>query len=452
MAQRDSRLIGGVYRIGQVMSTRGPLTTCTAYNRNTDDMVGLFILEAPSVFHPQTIRQLLQPLEQRRNLQSPHVIPLYDWGIDGVRAYIVTAPPRGVTLRYVLDTENTDQTRALELTQQLVYGIKALHERGIAGLDLRPFLITVDTTGIQDRVQIDDVGLRLLLSAFGSIYEQHNDDISFLDPRYAPPEYIQSGQIGPWSDIYQVGLLLFEMITGRLPFVGRNNAETGILQSTQPVPNMNQYKHDATTALQTIIDGTLAKDPKARFPSADALLKMLENFKLRSSLPLVLSHSEHPGMTKELNTPEDKTQRSPKSVYNASASFKPIYNVPSRNGVYGYLCIEQGKGEVQQIPLMQKEVVIGRLDPKRGVSPDIDLSAYDPRMTVSRQHARIRFTDNFFYLEDLKSRNKTRLGELVLTPLQAEKLQDGDDVKFGSVAMTFKIPEISEQATIKEFT
>ena len=63
--------------------------------------------------------------------------------------------------------------------------------------------------------------------------------------------------------------------------------------------------------------------------------------------------------------------------------------------------------------------VVGRLDPKHGVSPDIDLSEYDPRMTVSRQHARIRFEENFFYIEDLKNRNKTRLGDLTLTPLHA---------------------------------
>lgn len=450
MAQRDSRLIGGVYRIGQVMSTKGLLTTCTAYNRNTDDMVGLFILEIPPVFQNQAVRQLLQPLEQRRALQSPHVIRLYDWGVDGSRAYIVTDPPRGVTLRYVLDTENIEVSRALELSQQLVLGLRDLHEHGIAGLDLRPLLITVETTGIQDRVQIDDVGLRLLLNAFGTMNEQHNDDISTLDPRYAPPEYIQSGHTGPWSDIYQVGLLLFEMITGRLPFVGRNNAETGILQSTHPIPNLSQYKHDAPPTLQALIDCALAKDAAARFTNADALLNALESVKPRDSSPLVLSHSAQLNVTKEMRSFEESTQKDGRSTQHPPTPAEPVQNVPSETGVYAYLVIEQGKGEVQQIPLLQKEVVIGRLDPKRGVSPDIDLTAFDPRMTVSRQHARIRFTDNFFYLEDLKSRNKTRLGELTLTPLQPELLQHGDDVRFGSVLMTFKIPGMSDQASIKK--
>ncbi|HCI79496.1 MAG TPA: hypothetical protein DHW02_07385 [Ktedonobacter sp.] len=449
MAQRNSRLIGGVYRTGQVMSTEGPLTTCTAYNHNTDDVVGLFILEAPPTFSPQTIQQLLQPLEQRRRLQSPHVIRVYDLGVDGSRAYIVTDPPRGVTLRHVLDNENIDLTRALDLSQQLAIGLKALHEHSIAGLDLRPLLITIDTTGIQDRVQIDDVGLRLLLSAFGSANAQHNDAISNLDPRYAPPEYIQSGHIGPWSDIYQVGLLLFEMITGRLPFVGRNNAETGILQTTQPVPNINQYKHDAPPALQSMVDRMLAKDPAARFSSVDALLTVLESIQPRASAPLVLSNTAQLNMTKEMHATEERTLRVARPSHSAE-SIQPIQGIPTERGIYAYLVVEQGNGEARQIPLLQKEVVIGRLDPKRGVSPDIDLSAYDPRMTVSRQHARIRFADNFFYLEDLKSHNKTRLNEIVLKSLQSEKLQDGDEVRFGSVVATFKIPDSSEQVTINK--
>ena len=93
--------------------------------------------------------------------------------------------------------------------------------------------------------------------------------------------------------------------------------------------------------------------------------------------------------------------------------------------------------------------MVGRLDPKRGVSPDIDLSQFDPRMTISRQHARIRF-ENFFYIEDLKSRNKTRLGELTLTPLHAELLQHGDVVRFGSVPLVFKIPGMPSVPVPKE--
>jgi pSer/pThr/pTyr-binding forkhead associated (FHA) protein len=127
-------------------------------------------------------------------------------------------------------------------------------------------------------------------------------------------------------------------------------------------------------------------------------------------------------------------------------SVAPSYGIPSKDGVYAYLCFEQDGKEKERIAITRKNVVVGRLDPKRGLSPDIDLSAFDPRMTISRQHARIRFEGTFFYLEDLKSRNKTRLGELTLTPLQPELLQHGDSVRFGSVAMTFKIPGMTDKS------
>lgn len=99
---------------------------------------------------------------------------------------------------------------------------------------------------------------------------------------------------------------------------------------------------------------------------------------------------------------------------------------------------------------MQKSVIVGRTDPKRGVSPDIDLSLFDPDMTVSRLHARISFEGSFFYIEDLKSRNKTRIGALVLTPMKPELLQHEDTVHFGRVRLRFQIPEMGVVASVKK--
>lgn len=453
MSQRDTKLIGGVYRVGQVVTTRGILTTCTAYNRNTNDVVGLFVIEVPPVFHPQTVQQLLQPLARRQAVQSPHVLRLHNWGVDGSRAYIATDPPRGTTLRYVLDNEDVDLQRTLDLSHQIVQGLITLHEQGIVGIDLRPHLLTIDTVGITDRVQIDDIGLRLLLSSLGYMNNQQDDDYGSLDPRYAPPEYLTGGQVGAWSDIYQVGLLLFELTAGRLPFVGRNTAETGIMQNNTPVPRMNSIKHDAPVALQKIVDDALAKNPVQRFTSAKALLEALEEIQV----PHISSHAFQatqgrvavpPGLTTEM--PPLSHEKIPVRPSANEQIGAPIHGVPSKEGIYAYLCYEKDGLETERIALTQKNVVVGRLDPKRGVSPDIDLSQFDPRMTISRQHARIRFEETFFYIEDLKSRNKTRLGELTLTPLQAELLHNGDVVRFGSVPMIFKIPGIADVPMFKD--
>jgi len=454
-AQNNPRLIGGIYRMGQVITTGPMLSTYTAYNRNTSDVVGLMVFQLPPMFDFQMVSGLLQTMERRRQVQSPHVIRVYDWGIDGSRAYVATDPPRGITLRQVLDNENIDLQRALELARQMTLGLCALQAQGIVGIDLRPQLITVDSVGISDRVQLDDVGLRSLLKELGYINSQRTDDIGYLDPRYAPPEWIAGGQTGPWTDVYSLGLLLFELVTGRLPFVGRTPAETGILQSTGDVPRMAQFKHEIPAALQSVVDMALAKNPAARFASATALLTTLEEVQLarrslraEESVGRGGSQSGQGPLTKEMpQVADDLTLRAtvieshPRS---GQPSAGPVPAIPSETGVFAYLCPEKDGAETKQLEMNKKSVVVGRNDPKRNLRPDIDLTSLDPKMTVSRQHARIRYEGTFFYIEDLKSRNKTRLRELTLTPLTPELVQHGDHVQFGAVRMVFKVPGVSD--------
>lgn len=464
MAQRDARLIGGIYRIGQVIADGGMLATFTAYNHNTNDVVGLHVITLQTPEQISTAQHLLQILTKRQGLYSSHTIRVYDWGIEGNRIYIATDPPRGVSLQHVIDNDNIDLRRSIDLIRQLLEGIKALHKQGIAGLDLRPQLITVDTIGVKDRVQIDDIGLRTLLLSLGYISTLQSSDIGFLDPRYASPEYLYNGTLGTWSDIYQAGLLLFTLISGRLPFVGRTLAETGMLQSSGPIPNIQQYKYDAPSALQPLLEHALAKDPAARFPNADAFIHALNIIPIPTPTggyaPIVIEKDpmipqpsinlttdmppithDHIDVTQHVAPAGPPTQ--PKST-GLTAGQIPIPNIPTDRGVYAYLCFEHSENDIQRFALTSKSVIVGRQDPKRGTMPNIDLSKLDSTMTVSRQHARIRFEETFFYIEDLKSRNKTRLGELFLTPLKAELLQHGDTIQFGSVRMRFEIPGMSK--------
>src|SRR5712691_7456579 len=120
---------------------------------------------------------------------------------------------------------------------------------------------------------------------------------------------------------------------------------------------------------------------------------------------------------------------------------------PESAKIYAVLDIKQNEQIVQRITLEETSVVVGRVDPRRRITPQIDLTQFDASSTVSRQHARIRLEKTLFYIEDLKSRNKTRLGELTLTPLKPELLQNGDVVSFGSVKATFRLLGTSELPT-----
>lgn len=463
MVQRNPRLIGGIYQMGQVVATGPAFTIATAYNRNTGDAIGLNIVELPPGMDEAAALPQCAFLDQRRQVQSPHVLRLLDWGLDGARVYIVTDPPRGISLRQLLDMENVDLQRALGLSRQLARGLAALHALGIADIDLRPQLITVDRAGEQDRAQIDDFGLRLLVQRLGYVPSPEPEDITSLDPRYASPEHLQNGRIGPWSDVYRFGLLLYELVAGRLPFVGRNRAETVQLQCAAPVPRLEQFAHDAPLALQHLVERALAKNPTQRYPSIEALLIDLDALwaavspdrspanmpaNLRTPGAVPLSRSQ----TAEMDTvspQEDVTLRATLIERNSSSRPATAETVPMEPGTLAYLTYEGEGGEPLRFPLKSDYVIVGRSDPKRDVRPDIDLTKVDPRMTISRQHARIRYENQLFYIEDLKSRNKTRLGELTLIPLKAELLQHGDVLHFGSVRLTFRVPGKKDTPRLK---
>ncbi|GHO45635.1 serine/threonine-protein kinase [Ktedonospora formicarum] len=190
MSQRDTRLIGGVYRTGQILNNGSRITTCTAYNRNTNDVVGLYVIHNLPAIPAPHLKQLLQPLTQRRAVSSPHLLRVHDWGMDGDKIFIATDPPRGVTLRHAMDNENVDLHRAVDFICQLAFGVKVLHEAHMTSLDLRPQLVTVETlignTQITDRVQLDDIGLRILLQSIDSgNTPQPVDELAALDLRYA---------------------------------------------------------------------------------------------------------------------------------------------------------------------------------------------------------------------------------------------------------------------------
>lgn len=442
--QQNPRMFGGYYSVAQVISTGPLLTIYTAYHHYSSDRVGLYVVELPPTMDEEAVERHLQVFEKRRQVDSPHVMHVYDWGVDEGCVFIAADPPRGVTLRHVLDAENLNIERAVDLARQMARGLVALQAQGIVGIDMRPQLVTISTAGEYSYAQLDDIGLRQLLKQLGYLNSQPGGDIGYLDPRYASPESLQNGLIGAASDVYGLALLLYEMIANRVPFVGRTAAETEAMQCQNLLPPITLYCPDTPQSLQDLLAHALEKDPAQRFPDAVALLQALESLPIGVS-PYPVASASGGGNGGEMRDDEGKETVESQSVDDVSTVVPISSDTSSFNtdveGALAYLYFEaEGEGqESQRFAIKSNYAIVGRVDPKRGITPEIDLNSVDSLMTVSRQHARIRSDKSGFTIEDLKSRNKTRLRGSTLPPLQPEPLRDGDVVHFGSVRMVFRV-------------
>jgi hypothetical protein len=112
---------------------------------------------------------------------------------------------------------------------------------------------------------------------------------------------------------------------------------------------------------------------------------------------------------------------------------------PESAKIYAFLDVQQHEQVVQRLAITGKVMIVGRVDPEHGTTPEIDLTPMELSNTVSRRHAQIYRENNQFSIEDLHSRNKTRLRGLELSPHKPEALQNGDAITFGSVKATFRL-------------
>jgi pSer/pThr/pTyr-binding forkhead associated (FHA) protein len=167
-----------------------------------------------------------------------------------------------------------------------------------------------------------------------------------------------------------------------------------------------------------------------------AVMKSLPQVSSKPSTEQELKEDEQT-LLRPRRTIEQELKEGEQTLLRSRLSMGPV--APESAKIYAFLDIKQNEEVVQRIPIKGNAVIVGRVDPARGIKPDIDLTPFDPSSTVSRQHARIRLDKTSFYIEDLNSRNKTRLGESALTPRKPELLHNGDVVGFGWVKATFRL-------------
>ncbi|MCI0634612.1 MAG: protein kinase [Actinobacteria bacterium] len=213
---------------------------------------------------PNFIRRFETEAQLVARLEHPHIVPLYDYWREPGGAYLVMRFLRGGNLAETLDTSTFEIERAGRLMDQVSGGLATAHRQGIVHRDVKPSNILLDDEG---NAYLADFGIAKDLSA-PEMTEPGALKGSLL---YLAPEQIRGGPITPRTDVYALGILLYEVLVGEHPFRDIPDLAVYERQLREPLPSARGRRTDLPPAADDVIATATAKDPDLRFPDATAL-------------------------------------------------------------------------------------------------------------------------------------------------------------------------------------
>lgn len=220
-------------------------------------------------------QRLMQEARAAAALAHPNIATLYDVLEDGNHLLLVMEYVEGSTLREVIDEGPLPLGRALRLAVQLADAVGYAHDRGIIHCDLKPANVQVALDGAP---KILDFGLaRARWAADGRTALSSGEPGALVGtPAYMAPEWLGRGVLAPSADIYSLGVIIFELLTGRHPFPGTDMSGLILAVLSAPVPRPSSIRASVPIALDDVVGQALAKDPTLRYQSARELTRDLE--------------------------------------------------------------------------------------------------------------------------------------------------------------------------------
>ena len=218
-------------------------------------------------------------------LDHPNILPIYDFAVTEGVAFLTMPLIRGGTLRDVLNHGTLEPLNAWRYLREIGDGLQHAHDAGIVHRDLKPTNVLIHTDG---RAMLADFGL-----ARGAGQPTHLTTIGLAigTPGYMAPEQVMGHDVDKRADIYAVGVIAFEMLTGRLPFIGSNRMEVAYATVNSPIPSVVKLNPALPDELDQLLFKVLAKDPEKRPQTVRDLLALMAKLPQRRTTP------SSPGLT-----------------------------------------------------------------------------------------------------------------------------------------------------------
>ena len=253
------------YKVLEVIGGGGMANVYLAHDMILDRDVAVKVLRLDFANDEEFIRRFRREAQSATSLDHPNIVSIYDIGEEDDIYYIVMEHVKGKTLKqYIQQYAPVEQYNAVEIMNQLTSAISHAHENGIIHRDIKPQNILVDDYGT---VKVTDFGIAMALSS--TTITQTNSLLGSV--HYLSPEQARGSLATKKSDVYALGIVMFELLTGRLPFSGESAVSIALKHLQSETPSPKRWNPTLPQSMENVVLKAMAKDPFHRFASVDEM-------------------------------------------------------------------------------------------------------------------------------------------------------------------------------------
>lgn len=268
------RVVDGRYEIRGHVATGGMAAVYVAFDKRLEREVALKAMHQPLVDDAASrefVARFRREAKSSARLTHPGIVHVYDQGIDGDLSYLTMEYVRGENLRSRIAHEGTLTVgEALGLTDAILDALATAHRLGLVHRDVKPENVLIDTDG---RARITDFGLARAVTEVSA----RPDTLIMGSPGYLAPELLANGDASPTVDVYAVGVMLFEMVTGRHPFTGDSPIDIASRHVHEDLPAPSTFAAWLPTEFDDLVGALAARDPSERPADAAAALVLVRS-------------------------------------------------------------------------------------------------------------------------------------------------------------------------------